>query len=192
MVAAPLAAIGYALGPGTPGDALVGLGVAALIAGAVGLTAHGFRAWRDRAGWTSDPGWHALTGGSLLLAPGWLLVAALIAAVGILAHGADPVGWRLDQVGAPLVVGFVAQVLLGALSHLLPAVGPGSPVAHATQRRVLGRDGLIRLAAWNGGVALLTVGMVAAVDVVALAGLALVLTTAMATIFLLAAALRAR
>jgi nitrite reductase (NO-forming) len=192
VVAAPLTAIGYALVPGGAGGVLVGLGVTAAITGALTLMAHGIRAWRDRAGWTSDMGWHAFTGGSLLIAPGWLLAAALIASVGIILHGADPVGWRLDQVGAPLVVGFVAQVLLGALSHLLPAVGPGSPEAHAAQRRILGRDGPVRLGGWNLGVALLTIGMVSAVDVVALAGLALIVTTALATVALLAAALRTR
>ena len=194
VVAAPLSAAGFALGPGGTGagDALAGLGVVAVVAGALALIGHGLRAWRDRAGWTSDRGWHAFTGGSLLLAPGWLLIAALIASVGIFEHGADPAGWRLDQVGVPLVLGFVAQVLLGALSHLLPAVGPGSPDVHATQRRILGRNGALRLGASNAGVALLTVGVDATADVVALAGLALVLTTAMATVLLLAAALRTR
>jgi hypothetical protein len=188
-IAAPLTALGYALGPGM-GDSLAVFGAVAALAGAAVLTMHGYQAWQDRAGWTSDHGWHTLTGGSLLLAPAWLIVAALIACVGILTNGADPSGWRLDRVWAPLVVGFVVQVLLGALSHLLPAVGPGTPQAHASQRRILGRDGLVRLAAWNVGVGMLTIGLVTGATTVALAGLALVLTTATATVLLLVAALR--
>ena len=190
--AAPAVAIGYAAGPGGAAGLLVQLGAGAAIAGAAALVAHGLQARRDRAGWTTDLDWHRFTGGSLLLAPAWLLVGAVIAAAGILEYGADPQGWRLDRVGAPLVLGFVVQVLLGSMSHLLPAVGPGTPEAHATQRRSLGRGASARLAAWNAGVAILTIGLVGGQGALGLAGLGLALASGAATLLLLILALRTR
>lgn len=210
-IAAPLAAAGYALGPDPAGAAfpvagwLVVVGAAAAVGGALALARHGLRAHADRAGWTTDSEWHRFTGRSLLLAPAWLLVATLLAAAGVLGHGADPQGWHLDRVGAPLVLGFVVQVLLGALSHLLPAIGPGTPEAHAVQRRVLGRGGTVRLGGWNAGVALLTVGLVAGRDalgsvgapsfgaeMVAFGGLAIAVASGASTVLLLVTGLRAR
>ena len=89
--------------------------------------------------------------GRCSLAPAWLLVALLLAATRALPGGADPAAWRLDDVLAPLVAGFVVQVLLGALAHLVPAIGPGSPERHAAERRTLGREATLRLIAWNAG-----------------------------------------
>jgi nitrite reductase (NO-forming) len=210
-VAAPLAAVGYALG--TDPDAgmtlargLVVVGATAAGGGALALTWHGIRAHTDRAGWTTDPAWHRFTGSSLLLAPAWLLVAAVLAVTAALEHGADPQGWRLDRVGAPLVLGFVVQVLLGALSHLLPAVGPGTPEAHAEQRRVLGRAATGRLVCWNAGVGLLTLGLAVGGDglsagagspangaaLMAFGGLGIAAASGASTVLLLVAALRAR
>ncbi|HUG31239.1 MAG TPA: hypothetical protein VMQ65_12095 [Candidatus Limnocylindria bacterium] len=190
--AAPIAAIGYAAGPGGAAGLMVQLGAGAAVAGAAALVVHGFQARRDRAGWTTDLDWHQFTGTSLLLAPVWLLVGAAIAAAGVLEYGAEPQGWRLDRIVAPLVLGFVLQVLLGSMSHLLPAVGPGTPEAHATQRRSLGRGASVRLAAWNAGVAMLTIGLVAGQEALGQAGLGLALVSAAATLLLLILALRTR
>jgi nitrite reductase (NO-forming) len=148
----PVVATGYALGAGLVAQA----GALVTIVGAWALASHGFGANRDRAGWTTERAWHAFTAGSLLLAPLWLLVAAVTAGARVIAAGADPAGWRLPELLVPLVVGMVAQVLVGALSFLVPAVGAGSPARHARQRGILGRGGPGRLATLNAGVALLT------------------------------------
>ena len=190
--AAPVVAIGYAAGPDGGAGLLVRLGAAGAVGGAAALVVHGLQARRDRAGWTTDLDWHRFTGGSLLIAPAWLLVGAVIAGAGILEHGADPHGWRLDRIAAPLVLGFVLQVLLGSMAHLLPAIGPGTPEAHAAQRRSLGRGASVRLAAWNAGVAILTLGLVAGQDALAQAGLGLALAAGTATLLLLVLALRTR
>jgi nitrite reductase (NO-forming) len=160
--AAPLAAVGYGLGPGGLGDQLVQFGAIGAVLGACALTIHGWQAFRARAGWTTDLEWHRFTSGSLLLAPAWLLLAAAIAAIAALEAGAEPRGWRLDDLAAPLVLGFVAQVLLGALSHLVPAIGSGTPALHRDQRRILGRAGTLRLAAGNIGVAAVAIAAVPA------------------------------
>lgn len=180
-IAAPVVAIGYAVASG----GLAAAGAVVAVAGAGALTLHGVRAHRDRAGWTGDLPWHRFTGGSLLVAPAWLLVATLVAAAGIVAYGTEPAGWSLDRVVGPLVLGFVVQVLLGAVCHLVPAIGRGSPVAHAAQRRLLGRDATWRLAGWNVGVALFGVGQVGDIGVLAAAGGAMLLVSGLATVALL-------
>lgn len=148
----PVVATGYALGAGL----VVQAGALAAIVGAWALASHGFGAHRDRAGWTTELAWHTFTAGALLLAPLWLLVAAVTAGARVIAAGADPSGWRLPELLVPLVVGMAAQVLVGALSFLVPAVGTGSPERHARQRRILGRAGPARLITLNAGIALLT------------------------------------
>lgn len=178
----PLAAVGYADVEG----AAVAAGTLLVVVGAVALTVHGAQAHRDRAGWTGDPGWHRFTALSLLVAPGWLIVAALLAAARALPAGADPAGWRLDDVLAPLVAGFAVQVLLGALAHLVPAIGPGGPEWHAVERRILGRDATARLVTWNAGTGALTLGLVGGIPLLAAAGAAMLATTLAATLLLLA------
>ena len=148
----PVVAAGYALGTAL----VVQAGALVTIVGSWALASHGFGAHRDRAGWTTEWSWHAFTAGSLLLAPVWLLVAAVTAGARVLVSGADPAGWRLPELLVPLVVGMVAQVLVGSLSFLVPAVGAGSPDRHARQRAILGRAAAARLIALNAGVALLS------------------------------------
>jgi nitrite reductase (NO-forming) len=157
-VAAPLVALGTAVG--SIGLARVGAIVAAVGAGS--LAVHGLEVRRERASWTSDRDWHALTDGSLAAAPFWLLVATVIAAVRLLATD-DPVGaWSFASLGGPLVAGFAVQVLVGAWTHLVPPIGPGHPIQHARRRAILGRLGRARLVAWNAAVAVLTVAALAA------------------------------
>lgn len=185
---APVVAVGYGAGS----DLVVRLGSVVEVAGAAALVTHGWLAHRARYAWTTDHEWHAFTSGSLLAAPAWLLVASTIAALRIAAAGADPGGWQLEALLAPLVAGFVVQVLLGALSHLVPAIGPGRPERHAAERRILGRDGRLRLGAWNAGVTAVTVGVLAGQDMLSAAGIAILVAGFAATLFLLIACLVGR
>jgi hypothetical protein len=61
-------------------------------------------------------------------------------------------------VGVPLAVGWIVQVLLASWTHLLPSIGPGTPVQHGRQREILGRAATPRLLALNAGVLLLAIG----------------------------------
>jgi len=185
-VAAPIVAAGYAVGS----DTAATLGAIAAVAGAGALGLHGVRAHRDRAGWTMDLPWHRFTGGSLLVAPFWLLVATLTAAAEIAAHGVDPIGWRFDLLLGPLTLGFAVQVVLGSLTHLVPAIGRGTPEAHAVQRRLLGRAATARLVGWNAGVVAISIGQVLALGVVAAAGVVIALLSGVPTLALLLLALR--
>lgn len=179
-VGAPIAALGHALGltPVALGGAL------AATAGSVALVGHGIVVRREAASWTTDADWHALTSGSLLAGPAWLVVATVIAAARIGSFGATPQGWSFAPIAAPLIAGLTVQVLIGAWSHLVPAIGPGHPAAHARRRAVLGTLGRARLIAWNGSVGVLTVAVLiglreaiigAAALLAALAAVALVL-----------------
>lgn len=154
----PLVAIGY----GFDLDAVARAGALVVLAGAAGLVVHGVAVHLDRARWTTDAGWHRLTSGSLLAAPAWLLLATAIAAGRIIELGADPAAWSLGLVAAPLGLGFAVQILVGAWTHLVPAIGPGDPAAHARQRRQLGRSATVRLGALQLGSALAWVGGLAA------------------------------
>jgi nitrite reductase (NO-forming) len=154
MTGAPLIALGLALGD----DRIARAGALVELVGAVGLVFHALAVWRDRGRWTTDPDWHRVTGWSLTAAPIWLLVAVTLAAERILSLGAVPASWSLGLIAAPLAVGCVAQALIGAWSHLLPAIGPGDMPAHARQRTILGTAGRARLVALNLGVTLAVLG----------------------------------
>lgn len=155
MAGAPLVALGMAAG----WDVLAGVGALVELVGAAALAFHGAAVQRDRGRWTSDPAWHRFAGLSLLAAPAWLLVALTIGAGRILWLGATPAAWSVGLLAMPLVAGWVGQVLVGAWTHLVPAIGPGNQAIHAIQRRWLGRGYAPRWLAWNGGVALGTIGL---------------------------------
>ncbi|HEX7949380.1 MAG TPA: hypothetical protein VF494_03445 [Candidatus Limnocylindrales bacterium] len=180
-VAAPLAAAGFAIGS----DALAVIGAGLSIAGAAALTAHGWQAHRARAAWSTEQDWHRYTAVSLLAAPAWLLVATLVAGAEVLRGGAGPGGWVLTPLLGPMVAGFVVQVLLGALSFLVPAVSRTTPGRHAAMRHSLGRQATLRLVAWNGGVTVLSLGLGLDAWVIAAAGVAALVTTIGATVILL-------
>ena len=93
-----------------------------------------------------------------MAAPAWFLVAVVLASGRILWLGVVPDAWSLGSIAAPLAVGWVVQVLIGAWSHLLPSIGPGDMAAHADQRARLGRAAMGRVIALNLGVALVTLG----------------------------------
>ncbi|MEO7230944.1 MAG: hypothetical protein ABIZ30_10175 [Candidatus Limnocylindrales bacterium] len=166
MAGAPLVAIGFAGG----WDAIARIGALTELVGSAALLVHASGVQRDRGRWTSDLGWHRFAGFSLLAAPAWFLVAMSIAAGRILWFGATPGAWSVEAIGVPLVLGWTAQVLIGAWTHLVPAIGPGNQLAHAAQRRRLGRWGTVRVLTWNGGVAILTVGLLVEIDAVAAVG----------------------
>ena len=154
VAGAPLVALGLALGH----DGVARIGALIELLGAIGLVAHAFVVRRDRGRWTTDPGWHRLTSWSLLAAPVWLLVAVTIAAGRIVWLGAVPAAWSLGAIAAPLAVGCVSQVLIGAWSQLLPSIGPGDIAVHARQRIRLGRGATARVVGLNLGVALAVLG----------------------------------
>jgi hypothetical protein len=151
---APLVALGFALG----GDVVARIGALVESVGAVALVVHALVVRHDRGVWTTDPEWHRLTSWSLVAAPAWLLVAVAIAAGRVLWLGAVPAAWSLNGLVAPLIVGWVVQVLIGAWTHLLPAIGPGEMAAHARQRTLLARAAVPRLVALNVGVLLVVLG----------------------------------
>ncbi|MFR0354260.1 multicopper oxidase domain-containing protein [Streptomyces sediminimaris] len=85
----------------------------------------------------------------------WLF-AGVLADLGVLA--ARPLAGAQEGVGSlvpVLLIGFVAQVLVGALTYLLPVVLAGGPKERAVLRAVLERGWAVRLGALNAGVALL-------------------------------------
>lgn len=169
-------------------SALGVVGAAANVAGAAGLLAYAWLTFRRRARWTTDPGWHRFVIGSLSAGCGWYAAAAAVVAVDVASRGPAPAGWTIGVLALPLVAGWAAQVLVGSWSHLLPAVGPASPDARAGQRRLLGAAPLLRLLAWNAGVALLWIGTAAGQGLVAGGGAALL---GLAAISAVALALRA-
>ncbi len=93
--------------------------------------------------------------------------------------------------GAPLTIGWIVQVLLASWTHLLPSIGPGTPVQHGLQRTILGRFATPRLLALNGGVALLAIGWPLGLAWAAAGGGALVAVAVVATVALAAEALQA-
>lgn len=154
VTGAPIVAVGFASGS----DGVARVGAFLELLGAAALVAHGIGVQRDHGPWTGDAGWHRLAGLSLLSAPAWFLVAVIFATAPILRSGATSSSWSIVQVAAPLAVGWIAQMLVGSWTHLIPAIGPGDQAVHARQRRRLGRWGVTRWLMWNGGVALVIVG----------------------------------
>ncbi|HET9853086.1 MAG TPA: hypothetical protein VFP56_11355 [Candidatus Limnocylindrales bacterium] len=138
---------------------LVQAGAALLVGGAAALTWHGLRVQRDAVGWSSEHDWHRLASWSFLAAPAWLLVAAAVIALRVAGAGAGGEGWRLTDVAGPLIAGFAIQVLVGAMTNLVPAVGASGHAERAIARRALGRLGTARVVAWNLGTAALSVGL---------------------------------
>jgi hypothetical protein len=155
VIGAWLVATGYLLSL----DALARLGSAVAIAGAAALAVYAWRVWRTRASWTTDPGWHRFAIGGLVSAIAWLLWGIGIAAGRVIWFGADPAGWLAEAVAGPLVIGWVGLAIVAAATHLVPAIGPGDPPAHARQRLLLGRAATARLVLVDGGVVALALGL---------------------------------
>jgi nitrite reductase (NO-forming) len=137
---------------------VVVVGAALVVVAAFALVWHAATVVVRRGRWTTDRPWHRFVQGSLLASVGWFAVGALLAAAVVVDAGATARGWDSDVVVGPLALGWVAQALMGSWSHLVPAVGPGSPEVHARQRAVLGRWATPRVVLAQVGVALVTVG----------------------------------
>lgn len=180
-----LVAVDGLLGSG----ALTRLGAVLAMAGALALAVYAWQSWQARARWTSDAGWHRFAMGGLGSAIGWLLVGMGIATVRAMAFGADPSAWAFDAVAAPLVIGWVGLAILASATHLIPAVGPGTPVDHARQRSLLGRAATVRLAVIDAGVVILAIGLPLRSEPATAIGTALVALGFAATAILAAAAI---
>lgn len=179
-------AAGYASGVGAVAQA----GAAFEVAGTIAILAYAARAWRTRGHWTTDAAWHEFAIGSLSAGLGWLAVGVGIAVARIAVRGADPAGWTIGPLIAPLGIGFVVQVLVGSWTHLLPSIGPGGPVSHARARSALGRAARPRLLALNAGAAVLLAGNVEGWEPGVPVGLGLVAIALLAAVVVFGLALR--
>ncbi|MGH2466042.1 MAG: hypothetical protein ACRDGI_11325 [Candidatus Limnocylindrales bacterium] len=188
--APPLVALGLI----ASSAALARLGGLIEALGAIALVVHAITVQRAHGRWTTDPEWHRLTAGSLLAGPIWLCVVAVVDAGRILWLGADPAAWSLEIIVVPLALGWFAQVLVGAWTHLLPAIGPGDLATHARQRILLGRRATARLVGLNFGVALAVAGTIIQPPALEVAGIVLAAGSVLVSIgiFIGAAALEKR
>ena len=175
---APLVALGYVARI----DAVGRIGGALELAGALALTSIAAGAWRTRGRWTGDLAWRRVAIGSLGAGIGWFVVAVAVAAGRVVLEGPVPEAWSLDLVGAPLAAGWVVQSIVGAWTHLLPAISGGSLDRHGAQRRILGTAATPRLIVLNGGVLLLSVGVAWPAPAPAVAGALLVAAGLLAAI----------
>ena len=92
----------------------------------------------------------------LAAATGWLLVALCADLAALWSPGASgEFAGRLSNAVPWMLAGFALQVLLGALTYLLPVVVGGGPAAGRRQAATLERAGLARVLALNVGVALI-------------------------------------
>jgi hypothetical protein len=164
-------------------------GATLVVVAAVALAWHALTVIRRRGRWTTDLAWHRFVQGSLLASVAWFVLGALLAAGVVVGAGATARGWDSGVVAGPLALGWAAQALVGSWSHLVPAVGPGSPEVHARQRAVLGRWATPRLVLTQVGVALVTVGVPLGEGRLVELGLVLVGVSAIAAVALLALAL---
>jgi nitrite reductase (NO-forming) len=179
-----LVACGFAVGS----DAIARAGALASIVGALGVPTDVVAAARQpgRGRWTTDPGWHAFTTWTLAAAAAWFAAGVALAASLVLVHGATPAGWSLVVVGVPLALGCVLQALIGAATHLLPTVGPGSGPQRARARRRLGVAALPRVVALQVGIVLLALGVPLRVEAASVAGAVLTVVAAATTLAMLA------
>ncbi len=183
---APVVSLGFVLAA----DNVARLGAIAVAAGTAGLAAYAWRTWQTRARWTTDPDWHEFAIGGLVSAIAWFEVGIAIAAGRVLAFGADPAAWSIDAVIGPLIVGWIALTIVASATHLVPAIGPGNPAAHARQRHTLGLRSTLRLTVINAGVAALSVGLPLGLGPLTAVGMLAVAAGLAATAGLLGAAIR--
>jgi nitrite reductase (NO-forming) len=189
VVATSLAPIVVGLGYWLASDLVVQTGALLGLTGALAAAVYAARVWRTRAHWTTDPGWHRFAIGGLASALAWFTIGMAVLAGRALVSGAWPGGWSIDWVMGPLVVGWAGLAIVASATHLVPAVGPGGPAAHARQRVVLGRWSLTRLLALNTGVGAVAVGLPARMDAVAAAGAVILAATLALSLALFAIAI---
>jgi len=138
--------------------------------------------------------------------PAWSLACGLAWYGGLLAtfavrstqvavdHAAGPSGWAafgavLDDLAPVFAAGFVAQVLLGALSYLIPVVMGGGPTAVRSMNRDLDALGALRVVVVNLG---LLISMLGSPGLVRVAASSLVLVSFASFIPILLVAIRRR
>ncbi|MEU3249888.1 multicopper oxidase domain-containing protein [Streptomyces sp. NPDC006997] len=92
---------------------------------------------------------------TLAASVGWLCVGVAVDAAVLAARPLAEAQDGVADLVPVLLVGFVAQVLIGALTHLLPVVLGAGPQDRGALRAVLERGWPLRLTALNAGVALL-------------------------------------
>lgn len=137
------------LGLGLRVPAVVGLAVYA--AGVAESLRPFVRTWRTRAP-------HDAASWSLAASVGWLF-GAVVADLVMLSSAGDLVDYlpALDALVPVLATGFVAQVLIGALTYLLPVVLGGGPAGSRAMAARLGKAWRTRVLLINVGTALLVV-----------------------------------
>lgn len=161
FVAAGYWLLWFPLARGGAGIELVGTGA---------LVAYGLAEWRSRGHWTTDSEWHLTIIGHLSAAIGWLAIGVGLAAWLTIVAGADPAGWSIETLIAPLGLGCVVQAIVGSWTHLVPSIGPGDSDVRARQRILLARAARIRLAAFQAATLALLLGLALDVGWLTLAG----------------------
>jgi len=125
---------------------LVAVAVLSYVAGFGLIVREGIRQWRAAPA-TTYAGW------SIAAAAGWLLLCTVaLGVIVVLAPSWEAAADGLDWLVAPFAVGFAAQILLGALSYLLPVVLGGGPASARTSAAELDRGALFRVVLINGGI----------------------------------------
>jgi nitrite reductase (NO-forming) len=184
-IGTPLVAAGLVIGS----DPIAWAGAALVETGAIALAAYTWAAWGTRGRWTTDPDWHRFATIAMVSAIAWFELGIAIAVGRLVAFGAAPASWSLDAVIGPIVAGWVGLAVLASATHLVPAVGPGDPAAHARQRGILGRLSIVRLVTANAGTAALAIGLPLGIDGLVAAGALLVTGTLVVTAGLIIAAI---
>lgn len=178
--ALPLCAAGLALAVGGLFDGSRILAMAGLVAYALGVA----RALEPFVRTAVQRSPHTCASWMLTAATSWLFVSVLTdLAAAALSPDVPSFADRIENVVPWILVGFVAQVVIGALTYLLPVVLGGGPIEARRNAAVLDSFGTARTIALNAGVVLLVVAKSGAVSV---AGWSLVAVAA--TIFVLLSA----
>jgi nitrite reductase (NO-forming) len=125
------------------------LGVAGYAAGVTAAVRLFARTVRRRPAISAAAAW------MLAAAAGWLCVGVVMDLVLLVARPLTEVRDDMGSLVPVLLVGLVAQVLIGALTYLLPIVLTGGPKERAALRAVLERGWVPRIVVFDLGVALL-------------------------------------
>jgi hypothetical protein len=98
-----LVALGFVL----RSDPLARLGAVLVLAGSLALAAYAWQAWRTRARWSSDAGWHRFAMGGLVSGIAWFELGMAMACGRLVAAGVDPAESTATILIGPLVLGWV-------------------------------------------------------------------------------------
>jgi nitrite reductase (NO-forming) len=140
---------------------LVALGLGLYVVG-IGLLARPMLSVARVKPPSSFPAWSVGAG------VGWLAGLLVLVAVRVAVGGAwSDVSAALSHAAPYLAAGFVAQVLLGALSYLVPVVMGGGPAAVRVGNRALDAGGALRVGLTNAGLVVCVLPVPSVVRVVA-------------------------